>query len=64
VGSVWPSQFTEHSVEALEGGKWRTITTGKVIGHKQLRRFPSVTAQRVRLIIDQASASPVSNLWA
>ena len=36
-----------------------TITAGEVIGHKQLRRFPAVTAQRVRLVIDKASAPPV-----
>ena len=47
-----------YHVEVFDGGKWRTLTTGRVIGHKQLRRFPAVTAQRVRLVIDQASASP------
>jgi alpha-L-fucosidase len=47
-----------YHIEALEGGTWRTITAGKVIGHKQLRRFPAVTAQRVRLVIDQACAPP------
>jgi alpha-L-fucosidase len=47
-----------YHVEVLEGGKWRAITAGRVIGHKQLRRFPAVTAQRVRLVIDQASAAP------
>jgi alpha-L-fucosidase len=40
------------------GNQWRTITAGQVIGHKQLRRFPAVTASRVRLVIDQASAPP------
>ena len=47
-----------YHVEVLEDGKWRAITAGQVIGHKQLRRFPAVTAQRVRLVIDQASAPP------
>jgi alpha-L-fucosidase len=47
-----------YHVEVLEGGKWRAITAGRVIGHKQLRRFTAVTAQRVRLVIDQASAPP------
>jgi len=45
-------------VEVLEAGKWRVITSGGVIGHKQLRRFPAVTAQRVRLVIDEACAPP------
>ena len=47
-----------YHVEVREGGKWRAITAGRVIGHKQLRRFPAVTARRVRLVIDQASAPP------
>jgi alpha-L-fucosidase len=45
-------------VEILDGGQWRTITAGQVIGHKQLRRFPAVTARHVRLVIDKASAPP------
>ncbi len=48
-----------YRVEILDGGEWRAITAGQVVGHKQLRRFPAVTAQRVRLVIDQASAPPV-----
>ncbi len=47
-----------YHVEVFEDGKWRTITSGQVLGQKQLRRFPPVTAQRVRLVIDQASAPP------
>jgi alpha-L-fucosidase len=47
-----------YHVEVLEHGKWRAISAGRVIGHKQLRRFPAFTAQRVRLVIDQASAPP------
>ncbi|MCP5527100.1 MAG: alpha-L-fucosidase [Verrucomicrobiales bacterium] len=47
-----------YHVEILDGNQWRTITDGKVIGHKQLRRFPEVTARRVRLVIDEAAAPP------
>ena len=47
-----------YRVEVFAGDKWRPITAGRVIGHKQLRRFPAVTAQRVRLVIAQASAPP------
>ena len=47
-----------YHVEILDGDKWRTVTGGQVLGHKQLRRFPAVTAQRVRLVIDKASAPP------
>jgi alpha-L-fucosidase len=47
-----------YHVEVLTDDKWHTVTTGHVIGQKQLRRFPSVTARKVRLVIDQASAPP------
>jgi alpha-L-fucosidase len=47
-----------YHVEILDGDQWRTITTGQIIGHKQLRRFPAVTARRARLVIDKASAPP------
>ena len=47
-----------YRVEVLEGDKWRPITAGKVIGHKQLRCFPTVTARHVRLLIVKASAPP------
>lgn len=47
-----------YRVEVLESNRWRTVTAGRIVGHKQLRRFPSVTAQRVKLVIDKASAPP------
>ena len=51
-------RVSAYRVEVLEGEQWRTIAAGQVIGHKQLRCFPTVTAQRVRLVIDKASAPP------
>ncbi len=48
-----------YRVEVLQGDQWRRVSQGEVVGHKQLRRFPTVTAQRVRLVIDKASAPPV-----
>ena len=47
-----------YRVEVFEGDEWRTITAGQVIGHKQLRCFPTVTARRLRLVIERASAPP------
>ncbi len=47
-----------YRVEALEGDKWRTLAASQVIGHKQLRRFPAVTARRARVVIEKASAPP------
>jgi alpha-L-fucosidase len=47
-----------YHIDVLEGEKWRTVFTGQVIGQKQLGRFPSVAARRVRLVIDKAIAPP------
>jgi alpha-L-fucosidase len=47
-----------YRVEILDGDQWGPVTAGQVIGHKQLRRFPPVTAQRVRLVVDKAAARP------
>ena len=47
-----------YQVQIPDGHQWRTLTGGQVIGHKQLRRFPAVTASRVRLVIERASAPP------
>jgi alpha-L-fucosidase len=47
-----------YHVEVKNGDQWQTVTSGQVIGHKQLRRFPTVTAQKVRLVIDKASGPP------
>ncbi len=56
--SPWANVLQAYHVEILDGDTWRTVTAGQVIGHKQLRRFPAVTAQRVRLVIDKAAAPP------
>jgi alpha-L-fucosidase len=47
-----------YHLEVLDSDQWRRITEGAVIGHKQWRRFPAVTARRVRLVIDEAVAPP------
>ncbi|MBN2506006.1 MAG: alpha-L-fucosidase [Verrucomicrobia bacterium] len=47
-----------YRVEIRDGSRWRPITAGQVVGHKQLRRFPTVTASRVRLVVEKACAPP------
>jgi len=48
----------EYHIEYLDGGDWQTLAKGTTIGHKKLDRFKTVTAQRVRLVIDKALACP------
>lgn len=47
-----------YHVDVREGDVWRTVTSGRVIGHQQLRRFPLTTARHVRLVIDKSTATP------
>ena len=45
-------------LEVFDAGQWKTVAKGSTIGHKRLVRFPTVTAQRVRLSIDKSLAPP------
>ncbi|MCD6596261.1 MAG: alpha-L-fucosidase [Bacteroidales bacterium] len=45
-------------LEAKLNGKWELITEGTTIGYKRLLRFPEVTADTVRLAIEQSRANP------
>jgi len=40
-------------------GKWLPVTKGTTIGYKRLARFTPVTAQRVRLCLENSAACPV-----
>jgi alpha-L-fucosidase len=44
--------------DAPGGGAWQTAVKGTTIGHRKLDRFPTVTARRVRFVIDEARACP------
>jgi alpha-L-fucosidase len=45
-----------YHIEVLDGSEWKTVDKGTTIGHKKLDRFGPVTAQKVRLVIDDARA--------
>jgi len=45
-------------LEAWTGKTWREIARGTTIGYKRLLRFSSVTAARVRIVIEQSRMSP------
>lgn len=48
-----------YRVEAWDGQAWTLLSRGTTIGHKKLDRFATVTAQRVRLVVEQARACPL-----
>jgi alpha-L-fucosidase len=48
----------KYAIQVVDGGKWKTVYSGTTIGHKKIDIFPRVTAQRVRLSVISASATP------
>ncbi|UCG88682.1 MAG: alpha-L-fucosidase [Gemmatimonadota bacterium] len=46
------------AIEARIGGEWTPIAHGTTIGYKRLLRTPLVSADRVRIIIEQANNVP------
>jgi alpha-L-fucosidase len=49
----------EFEVEAYTGGKWEMVIEGTTIGHKVIRRFPTVKASAIKVIISKSKACPV-----
>ncbi len=48
----------QYHVEVRSGSQWRTVAQGTIIGQRNLLRIPTITADAVRLVIDQAAACP------
>ena len=49
----------QFKVSALINGDWQTIIDGTTIGHKIIRKFPVVTANKIKLTISKSKACPV-----
>ncbi|MCX6144989.1 MAG: alpha-L-fucosidase [Ignavibacteriales bacterium] len=45
-------------LEAWTGKTWREIARGTTIGYKRLLRFPSMTAAKVRVVVERSRTSP------
>lgn len=45
-------------LELWDGTAWKEIVRGTTVGYKRLLRFPAVTADRVRLVIEASRATP------
>lgn len=48
-----------YRIEALSGGKWKTVARGTAVGHKRIESFPATEAKAFRLIIEQQTADPI-----
>lgn len=52
-------RISAYRLEIESDGDWITVSRGTTVGHKRLDRIESVTARRVRLIVDEARAHPL-----
>ena len=51
-------------IEVMEEGRWRTLTAATTIGYKRILLTETVTAQALRLVIDDSPATPLINRLA
>jgi alpha-L-fucosidase len=49
----------EFRVEAFSEGEWKPILEGTTIGHKVIRKFPTINASKIRVSITKSKACPV-----
>ncbi len=52
-------RVSAYRLQVEREGRWETVVNGTTIGHKKLDRIDTVTARRVRLLIDGARACPL-----
>ena len=52
-------RIAAYHIDVWDGDAWKTISKGTTIGYTKLDRFNTVTAQRVRLVIDNSRACPL-----
>ncbi|GAB3775651.1 hypothetical protein GCM10028818_20060 [Spirosoma horti] len=50
------------SVSAWQAGKYQTIAQGTTIGNRRILRFPTLTASKIRVNIEESKASPLIRL--
>jgi alpha-L-fucosidase len=46
------------AIDVRQGGEWTTAARGTTVGYKRLMRIPLVSADRVRIVIEQANNVP------
>jgi alpha-L-fucosidase len=48
----------DYLVQVHQNGEWATICKGQCIGHKRIQQFEPVLTKRIRLVIQEAVATP------
>ncbi len=51
-------RIRKYKIEAFVKGKWKTIGDGSCIGHKRIQRFEPIITNKIRLIIEESTATP------
>ncbi len=51
-------RIESYHLEYWDGARWKVLATGTTVGYRKLDRFGTVTARRVRLVVDKALACP------
>ncbi len=52
-------RLRKYRVEGLTGGDWQELCRGLAVGHKRIEQFAPVEVSRIRLICEEAAATPV-----
>ncbi|MCC6443249.1 MAG: alpha-L-fucosidase [Armatimonadetes bacterium] len=48
-----------YRIEAWDGAAWKEINRGTTVGYRKLDRFPTLTARKVRLVIEKSRSGPL-----
>jgi alpha-L-fucosidase len=56
---VFGQRVAAYRIEAWQDNQWKLVVHGTSIGHLKLERFPAVTTDKVRLIIEKSRACPL-----
>ena len=56
-------RVSEFRVDAFSSGEWKLLVEGTTIGHKVIRKFPLVSASKIKVTISKSKACPlISNI--
>ncbi len=51
-------RIEQFHLEAWDGKSWNTFTGGTTVGYKRILQFPTITAQKVKLVTDASRLEP------
>ena len=61
ISEAYPNRVQKFELQRLEGTEWKPFVSGTTIGESWSRQFASVTAQKVRLAVLEATDGPT--IW-